>query len=239
MTGVVPDAPAVAAQVASGPGWGRLRLALIAAVAALVVGAGVIGTRAASLSELNAAIVAGRVDQVRVSGALPPGATGESMVRIAWQDGPSARVTQVLELSGPTALPPSQSPTQERIVGDPVQQLTALDASLEVVTADGDLPNGPTVAGWELPPWFGPLLIVVWLATVALTFYGPQPWWGTRWAWFWVELGPFAVVGVPLFLLLSGPPPGIPRPTQLGRRLTGGWAFLLVSAVASGVRSLG
>src|SRR5690348_3744935 len=70
---------------------------------------------------------------------------------------------------------------------------------------------GQTLAGWRVPGWFPVAAIMLWLATVALLGNGAQPWWGTRWAWFWALFSPAAVVTVPLFLLVSGPPPGLPE----------------------------
>jgi len=140
----------------------------------------------------------------------------------------------VVQHSDETALPNAQQPDVEHVVGDLAAQLRALDGSgtLRVVTDDRGLSNS-SVAGWQTPAWVGLAAFLVWLVTLVLVFHGTEPWWATRWSWFWLLFSPLAVVGVPLFLLLSGPPPGVPAPTTVGRRLTGGWAFLLTGALVS------
>jgi len=82
-------------------------------------------------------------------------------------------------------------------------------------------PSGP-------PPGVEPLGVLRlagWCAALALLLGGAEPLRATRWAWFWLLTVPY--VGVPAFLLLSGPTPGLPGPRPGRHRLTGGWAFLL------------
>lgn len=75
------------------------------------------------------------------------------------------------------------------------------------------------------------------VAVLFILINGPQPRWATRWAWFWLMLNPALLVMVPLFLIVSGPIRTTVEPTRpTGRRLTGGWAFLLGAVVLSGVK---
>jgi hypothetical protein len=230
-------APAVRA---AGSGWVRARFALMAVVAALLVVTPMVSTRPASWSELTGAVATGKVQELRVNGALPAGATGSSLVQIFWQDGAWRRVTQVVQQSDDAAGQAGQLPQDQHVAGDLVGQLRRLDStgSLQVHVSDEGLSSGPTIAGWQLPLWFGLSFVVVWLAVIAVIMHGPEPWWATRWAWFWMVFSPLAPLAVPLFLLVVGPPPGVPRPEQPGRRLTGGWAFLIVSVIASTWRAL-
>jgi hypothetical protein len=75
-----------------------------------------------------------------------------------------------------------------------------------------------------VPNALGISAFLLFLAGFPLLMIGPHPWRATRWAWFWLLLPP---VGNVVFLLLSGPTPGVPRPRNPRRRLTGGWAFWL------------
>lgn len=76
------------------------------------------------------------------------------------------------------------------------------------------------------------------VAVLFVLINGPQPRWATRWAWFWLILNPALVITAALFLIVSGPvsPTREPVP-QSGRRLTGGWAFLIAVVVLSGFRA--
>ena len=87
------------------------------------------------------------------------------------------------------------------------------------------------IAGWKLPDWLGLVAPWLWITATFLLATGPQPRWATRWAWFWTFVSPLAVVGIPLFALMAGPPPWRQVAHRPGRRLTGGWAFLLVSLI--------
>ena len=131
--------------------------------------------------------MAGRVEQVTMSGALPPGATGSRTADLVWQDGPNARVTTVVHLSEGLQEPPPGLSSRDRVVGDLGQQLEAWDrhATLEVLTG-ADLPtHARSIAGWQLPVWMGQVAEGLWVAAVLLLATGPQPRWATRWAWFW------------------------------------------------------
>jgi len=79
--------------------------------------------------------------------------------------------------------------------------------------------------GWRGSVWTGLQGFVAWFAALVLLRHGPEPWRATRWAWGWLVLlgGP---LGALAYLLLGGPL-GARRPTEVGGRLTGGWAFLL------------
>ena len=78
--------------------------------------------------------------------------------------------------------------------------------------------------GWQVHNALGMSALLLFLAGFALLVAGPHPWRATRWAWFWLLLPP---VGVVVYLVLSGPTPGVPGPRNPQWRLTGGWAFLL------------
>lgn len=217
------------------PRWlvwhGRLSLALLAALLVFAAVVPAVGARSASLSDLRAAIEAGRVDQVSVTGALPPGATGSSTAHLLWQDGLIARVTTVLHLSDGWHATPPRLADLDHLVGDMGHELSVggKHVSLRAVTRVQGPGDSTSLAGWHLPLWMSPVGGVLWVVAVLLLATGPEPRWATRWAWFWAFITPLGVVALPLFALGSVPLPGRPAPRPPGHRLTGGWAFLLVN----------
>ena len=215
--------------------YGHLRLALLLAVLAFAATVPFVGSRTASLAELQGALEAGRVEQVSVIGALPPGATGSRTAHIVWQDGPITRVTTVRHLSDGSQGPPHERSDLDHVLGDLRHQLGVWDkqSSLSVVTeTEGPMDRAP-MAGWYLPVWMGQVSPWLWVVAVLLLATGPEPRWATRWAWFWAFIGPLVVVALPLFALGSVPLPGRPAPRRPGHRLTGGWAFLLVGLIVT------
>ena len=200
----------------------RIRYGLLAVFAALAACAVGLATRHASLGELTSAIQRGAVSEVTVHGGLPAGASGFNRVTIEWRDGAVGRLTTVVEQSADASLGTQDAVGAERVVGDVKPRLVAADptGSLRVTPAAERLPSGPEVAGWNLPDWMGPAMILLWFATVLLMYFGPEPWWATRWGWVWLMFGQTALVGVPLYLLASGPPPGVEAPERPGWRLT-------------------
>ena len=126
--------------------------------------------------------------------------------------------------------------------GPPGTELSGY-ASMDVHwTADGDLvvDQQPRCGGVTaqlldvaLPGPASVVLIVAGLLTCALLVGGPEPWRATRWAWSWLLPVPFGVLAL---CLLSGPTPGLPGP-RTERRLTGGWAFLIGSALGGVARA--
>lgn len=109
------------------------------------------------------------------------------------------------------------------IHASPSTRLQALQPGLQV-TRDQRRTDGGRLLGWQVPNALAISAAGLCVAAFGLLLAGPQPWRATRWAWFWLLLPP---VGGIVFLLLSGPTPGIPAPRNHHRRLTGGWAFLL------------
>ncbi|WP_156022893.1 hypothetical protein [Terracoccus sp. 273MFTsu3.1] len=210
--------------------WRRVRYGLLVACLVLLGSGVLLGSAPSTFSDLRDGVLSGRVDTVHVSGGLPAGATGYSTVSLTWRDGGLDRFAEVVEASDPTAASPSDVGAREVMTSDVEQTLRSLSPGVRIEAVARSNP-GQTLAGWRVPGWFPVAAILLWLATVALLGNGAQPWWGTRWAWFWALFSPAAVVTVPLFLLVSGPPPGLPESGSSGRRLTGGWAFILFCLV--------
>lgn len=92
------------------------------------------------------------------------------------------------------------------------------------------------LAGWRVPLALNIAGVLTWFLAVLLLVAAPRTWRATPAAWCWALL--LLPVSVPLFLLLSGPTPGLPVPRYPARRLTGGWAFLICLAVGAAMGRL-
>lgn len=205
----------------------RFRMLLLGVAVALAAISVLSGLRVASYGDLRTAVASGRVSSVEVYGVLNADATGSSTVQIAWSDAGQRRYTEVRQVRGDAQV--SVTPSGDLSTVDPVADLTALDPGLNVTALD--IPPvqswSSLIPGWRGPAWLGVAGLALWLLVVMTAFQGPEPWWATRWAWFWLLFSPAAVVTVPAFILLSGPPPGVQASSHPGRRLTAPWAFAL------------
>ncbi|CAN7589816.1 hypothetical protein LJR027_004151 [Terrabacter sp. LjRoot27] len=210
--------------------WRRVRYGLLVACLVLLGSGLLLGSAPSTFGDLRAGVMSGAVGEVHVSGGLPSGATGYSTVSLSWREGGRNRFAEVVEVSDPTAASPSEVGAREVVTENVAETLRRL-GDVHIVTDTWRDP-GQKLAGWRVPGWLPGVGFVLWLATVALASNGAQPWWATRWAWFWALFSPAAVVAVPLFLLVSGPPPGVAETRPTGRRLTGGWAFILIFLTA-------
>jgi hypothetical protein len=216
--------------------WSWVRLGLIAAWALILAGAVAYGERPASMEDFDTAVAAGRVHQVSLVGGLPAGASGSAIVELHWRDGLLARVSQVRQVSSDVQPSDSSAGTDRIVVGDLAGQLSATHPGSRVVSRPDQAHESGfsgTVMGLHVPGWVALASLVAGLATLALLINGPEPWRATRWAWAWLILNPLGIIGSLAFLLLSGPVPLIPTAKTGGRRLHGGWAFL-IAAVAGG-----
>jgi len=204
----------------------RVRYVLLGCAALLMVAGLVLGARNTSFGRLEGAVGAGDVDSVRVIGGGPG---YEGPVRVQWRPGLVRYQTEV----GPARLRRLagrfDDPAASRDVGT---YLRTLQPGLTVTHSPWPSTDS-TVWGWSLPGWMGLAVAALFFASLGLLMSGPEPWRATRWAWFWLITTP---LGVLPFLLLSGPTPPLPVPRATARRLTGGWAFLLVLVLVPTLR---
>lgn len=191
------------------------------------------GAKSSTLTDLKSDIANGRVTKVRVTEGLQPGSSGYATVALVWWDHGAKRYAQVVELSDLEALPPSQLSDYEHVIGHVADSLPQLGGNTLEVVRVSDLGMDTTLLGWHVPDWVGWLAALVWLAGFFLLANGPQPWWATRWGWFWLLFNPLATVTLPAFLLLCGPPPGVENYGGPGKRMGGIWAFVLAAGAGA------
>jgi hypothetical protein len=166
---------------------------------ALVMAAAMLvgGEYRSSASSLESAIAAGRVDAVQVEGGNRVDRGVRGGAIVQWREGLVARYAE----------------TQRPI------DLSGVDVAYR------DLSSFTTFKSWRVPGWVVPLGVLLFIVPLAFIIGGPQPSRATRWAWFWLVWTAWPL-GVAAFLVLSGRL-GVLPPRRPGRRLTGGWAFLL------------
>ena len=219
---------------ASAGGWRVLRLVLLGCWLASVVIGVAVGERTSSFQRLESDVAAGHVDLVRVAGGLPPHGTGFSVVEVHWRRVLFGYQTTVVEARPPKRAHASRWGATSVIPEGVGARLAAIRPGVRVMAVSRS-GSSFTVLGWQVPAWMGVAALLLWLAVVFLLGNGPRPWRATRWAWFWLVVAA-APVGVPAFLILSGPAPPLPAPHIGARRLTGGWAFLLAAVISSALK---
>jgi hypothetical protein len=208
------------------PSARRSRLLLVIGWGLWTVVALLVGERQVSLADLEAAVSAGAVHEVRVEGGLGPNGHGFSTVEVHWRRGLVGQTTEIIE-ARPRSRAPGRSDRGDAtavIEGDLGARLSALQPGLRVehVARTG---AHSSFMGFREPGWVAwPLLGLV-LATLMSLVGSPEPWRATRWAWFWLLAA--NPVGVAAYLLLAGPTPLVPPPRNPARRMTGGVGFLL------------
>ncbi|MCF6377937.1 hypothetical protein L2K70_09995 [Nocardioides KLBMP 9356] len=192
-----------------------------------------LGEKEAALHDLESAIAEGEVTQVEIVGYPTVGDwRGTALVTLRWRGDVLHRYALVKVDKRRNA--------GSRITahGDPAVVLGDLEDYLTAISPGYARTDPPALEltyadhleyqewnGWRAPDVPAVLGLATWFGTVLLAGAGPQPWRATSWAWIWLILfgGP---LGSLAFLLLGGPL-GLWRPKDLGRRLTGGWAFLI------------
>lgn len=186
------------------------------------------GERSSSMDSLLAAAAAGDTHEVQVSGS-PFGlvSRGFEVVQVRWAEGQLHYDTQVVEAHPRRAgLRVGRHLGAGTVVTRDVGAYLAARTDGLRVTRGGRTTPPDALGPWQVPSWVVLATLALWVATVFLLVQGPRPWRATRWAWFWLLLGA-TPVGVPAFLVLSGPVVGLRSPRLGARLLTGGWAFLL------------
>jgi hypothetical protein len=204
-------------------GWTTwMRYALIVCWIVLMALTVAVGDRSTSWGRLQSDVAAGRVQSVRVMGALGPGGSGYTTVEVHWRRGWFGHETEVVQ-ARPRSAAPSGAADGGVVTRDVAALLTGVRPGLEVTR--GPWPSSDTsLWGWHVPSWLALPAMVLFLAALWLVVNGPRPWRATRWGWFWLLASP---VGVLAFLMLSGPTPPLRAPPVTSRRLTGGRALLL------------
>lgn len=204
---------------------------LICCFGLLVTGL-VVGERTSTYGELRQAVASGDVGSVVVTGGTTAPFLGRVTPTVHWRDG-------LFRYQAPVVEQHPQRRTETR-AGVPVvysveDDLAARDAGVAVERRPHQYPDYHEVYGWRLPSWTSLVTFIVGFTALLLLIGGPQPRRATRWAWFWL-MWAAPPVGFLGFLLLGGLLS--PRPSVPGRRLTGGWAFLLAFFVSAALSTV-
>lgn len=215
--------------------WDRYAAwSLLLVTALMYVGAVVVGERETDVSALREAIGAGDVSEVQISEDLV--GIGYGTVTIRWREHGLHYATTVTQASDERQARQARRENDDAVVvvGDVADALTTNGREV-TVTGPTRTYYGATwssVLGFTVPGWFA----FVGLGTICVTLLligSIEPWRATRWGWAWLVL--LTPIGVPLFLILGGLT-GLLRPRPGAYRLTGGWAFLLASAIGAALR---
>ncbi len=211
-----------------------LFLAWCALLAAFAVGS----QRESDLHSLEQQILSGEVGVVEVAGGMREGSTGFATLELRWSHDGLDYYTEVAQLRGRQLDEASQSGVTGYIRGDVATYLRRGSSQLRVEPTYFVDRSGITahVAGWRVTGglvWFFGALF---LLSVRVLVVGAEPRRGTKWAWFWLMfvLSPLAA---PVFFAL-GRPHGPAWTKGDGRRLTGGWAFVMCLLLGSALGAL-
>jgi hypothetical protein len=212
-------------------GWTRyVAWVLLVLSVALLVWTLVFGQRAATLSELENAVATGSTTHVRVTPGLEPGARGHATVQVQWRTRLFSHTTAVVEASprgkGRAA---AQEDGVTGLIGQDLRtHLTAINPDVEVEEVGYSYGPAANWLWWRISGWPVVVLIFTWLFTFTLMVSGPDPWRATKWAWFWLMISVLGPVALIVYLVVGGPTGLAPAPRRGARRLTGGWAFLVM-----------
>jgi len=223
----------------------RLRLVLgvfWALVAAGLVVSTSLQPQQADLSTLYDDVASGRVASVSLTPGFGPGESGYQVQTATWAvDGLDRTASWPLVIDdgvddglyGSSFEDDLGTPVSE----DVAAQLERLGPGTAVVDAPRPV-SGVEVLGVPLGDGLAVLVLLpfalAWLATMCLMISGPEPYRASRWAWFWLSAPP---LGLLVFLVLSGPTPGLGIRRPAGGRLGGGWAFVLGLVLSAVVAS--
>lgn len=208
--------------------WLRWRLGLALIGVVTMASAFVLHERSATLQDLYRGVEARRIGEVRVTGGLEPGSDGYSVQEVRWRERGLPRLAELVVGTEGEVVPGDIE--GERTGDDVAAEVHRRDAAVFVSHEPFRSGLSGELLGRRLPGWIVLVLLAHTFASLLLLVVGPKPWRATRWAWFWLSLPPFMPT---VFLLLSGPSPGIPAPRSDRRRMTGGWALLLSLLIAA------
>lgn len=200
---------------------------MVVIVAALLVTTGV---RPATYGDLLGDVASSKVSEVQVLGPDTPSAGDR--IELRWSVLADVldqyAVVQISDDRGYDAWQESVFVTS----ANPIDTLRDINPSISITPGSLVGDSSFSFMDWRVPGPVALLAMMTWLAVLLLLVGGPEPWRATRWAWGWCVLvgGPLGCVA---YLLLGGPL-GVLRPRDLRRRLTGGWAFLIVLVLFGG-----
>ncbi len=221
--------------------WSVGRLVGLALVVVVVCGTIVFGQHRSDLAHLEGQIRSGAVTHVTVEGALPPHSTGYGQVRLTWRAHGMRRFADVEQATSYAQLRQGRTDSGDsvsgHIIGGVDHHLRALAPGLRITHEKLHGLSGEVLLGWQVPTGLAAVVIALWILTVSMLVNGPQPRFATRWAWGWGLLSPIAPLVIVAYLLVASPFRWPADAQADARRLTGGWAFLLLVLFAGSIAS--
>lgn len=213
------------------PAWRVLRWTALVLCFLTVVAYLLVGVRQDDYFSLQEALRTSAVDEVVVQSHvtdLDEPFPGQGSARLQWRDNGQNHSATVWHAGSESLLPEGDLPDDTVsgvIVGALGPELRALNPDVTLTQQErpsswGTLGDRNLYGPWAVLPG------LLWFLTVLTMITGPEPRWATRWAWFWLLLSPAVFVAVPAYLVWGA------HGHEGGRRLTGGWAFLLFLLVS-------
>jgi hypothetical protein len=180
------------------------------------------------MSRLERDVASGEVTKVRSAGGLWSEATGFSVVEVHWRRGIFGYSTKVIEARPLSAASAGARDGVTGVIGEDLgDRLAASQPDVQVVRVARWTGMSTELFGLRVAGWMAWALLIYFVTILWLLVRGPEPWRATRWAWFWL-MTLAAPLGMLAFLLLAGPTSVVSPPRPGSRRLTGGWAFLIL-----------
>ncbi|MGO4257454.1 hypothetical protein [Marmoricola sp. RAF53] len=208
--------------------WDFVRFTLIAGWIVVLAALPFVGERTADWDDLRDLVRSSKVTQVEIDGELLAGETGFTAVNVRWSRGHLRYVTTVGQVRGqePDECGDEDACYEVDTTLDraPSAVLTDLQPDLLIRRSGSGSYVDDTILGFSAPMVLALPATILAVGMLAVLIAGPQPWWATRWAWFWLISTP---IGTAAFLVMSGPAWLLRPPRHPERRLTGGWAILL------------
>ncbi|WP_299520273.1 hypothetical protein [uncultured Serinicoccus sp.] len=205
------------------PWWSTLRWAVLGLCAVTLVLTPLVGDLQSAPHRLESGLAAGQVTRVEVEtpGARPMESAGYAQAVVTWQD---SWVTRSAEFEMDTTAQDPLDPQEQSEPGQvrvPVEEhLRDLSPEVRIGYAE-HRSTWSTWGDWRLPTGWAVPLVAIAVGVLTLLLNGPEPRWGTRWAWAWAILLISPTVFVLGYLVL-----GAQRARPDDRRINGWWVFL-------------
>ena len=207
--------------------WSSLRWAVLGLCAVTLALTPLVGDLQSDLHRLESDLSMGTATHVQIEtpGARPIEPAGYAQVVVTWRD---SWVTRSAEVEVDTTAPDPLDPFDPQGQSEPGQIRVSIEDHLRALSPDVRISyvehrtSWSTWGDWRLPTGWAVPLAAVGVGTLVLLLNGPEPRWGTRWAWAWAILLLSPTLFVLGYLVLGARGA---RPDD--RRINGWWLFVM------------